>query len=86
MVGRLRISMTMSGNISGMDSLDMVLQAGSLGVDGVIDVNSLTTQADSVLTLFIDNDVKTRSVVVANTINIGGTLNYTFSESLYGLK
>lgn len=78
--------MTMSGNISGMDSLDMVLQAGSLGVDGVIDVNSLTTQADSVLTLFIDNDVKTRSVVVANTINIGGTLNYTFSESLYGLK
>ena len=77
---------TVKGNISGRESLDMVLTGGKLTVTGNIDVHSLETADDTVLSLTVSGTAKARPVVRADSIDIGGALTYTFDPTLYGLN
>lgn len=77
---------TVNGNIQGSESLDMSLNGGKLTVNGTISVHTLTTQADTVLTLPVNNAVKSAPLVSADTITVNGTLAYTFDPLLSGLN
>lgn len=77
---------TVKGDISGRESLEMVLAGGKLTVTGGIDVRTLETEEDTVLSLTVSNTTKSRPVVRADSIDIGGALTYTFDPTLYGLN
>lgn len=77
---------TVKGNISGSESVDMIVAGGKLAVTGIIDVHSLKTAADTVLSLTVSGTAKTLPVVRADTITVNGTLAYTFDPLLSGLN
>ena len=77
---------TVKGDISGSESVDMIVAGGKLAVTGIIDVHSLETAADTVLSLTMTDAAKTGAVVLADTINIDGTLAYSFDPLLNGLN
>lgn len=77
---------TVNGDVRGSESLNMSLKGGRLAVTGNIDVHSLATEADTILSLTVAGTAKTLPVVRADTITVNGTLAYTFDPLLSGLN
>ena len=78
---------TVKGNISGSESVDMIVAGGKLAVTGIIDVHSLETADDTVLSLTVSNTAKATPIVRArDEIEIRGALTYTFDPLLSGLN